>query len=144
MLRTTFAIAVAALVAAGPAAAAPDPAFGQWLNGDGMGKVALGPCAGQPQLACGAITWLKDPIGRPTRDVHNPDKALRSRPLVGLVVIRGMKNAGPGRWTGGKLYDPESGKTYDGKLTALSTDRLQVKGCVLFVCDGQVWTRAGD
>jgi uncharacterized protein (DUF2147 family) len=144
MLRAMLALAFAALMAAAPAAAAPDPAFGQWLSEDGMGKVAVGPCAGQPQLACGAVTWLKDPVGHPTHDVNNPDRALRSRPLVGLVVIRNMKNAGPGRWTGGKVYDPESGKTYDGKLRALSTDRLQVSGCVLFVCEGEVWTRADD
>ena len=133
----------ALLLAAGlPARAAPDPAFGQWFNEDGMGRVAVGPCPGRPAQACGTIDWLKDPIGHPSRDVNNPDRALRSRPLIGVLVIRDMKSAGPGRWTGGKLYDPESGKTYDGKLRALTGDRLQVTGCVLFVCESETWRRA--
>jgi uncharacterized protein (DUF2147 family) len=130
------------LATALPARAAPDPAFGEWLNEDGLGRIAVGPCAGHPAEACGAIDWLKDPVGHPSHDVNNPDRALRGRPLVGVLVVRDMKNAGPGRWTGGKLYDPESGKSYDGKLRALSTDRLQVTGCVLFVCESETWRRA--
>lgn len=139
----------AALLAAvaTPALAVPDAVVGQWLNQDGEGKVAIAPCHDAPNQMCGAITWLKEPTdahGRPMRDLHNPDPALRSRPIVGTLVIRNMNPNGPGRWIGGKLYDPESGKSYDGKLRARPGGKLEVSGCIAFFCQTQVWTRAGD
>jgi uncharacterized protein (DUF2147 family) len=76
------------------------------------------------------------------RDLHNPDPALRQRPVIGVRVIRGMKPSGPGRWTGGKLYDPETGRSYTGRLHARSDGRLDVTGCIAFLCQTQVWTRA--
>lgn len=123
------------------AAFGPDPAFGQWLTEDGMAHVAVAPCAGDPAMACGAVTWLKDPVGHPTRDIHNPKVGLRSRPLVGILVIRDMRPQAPGRWTGGEVYDPESGKTYRGKLKVVSRNRMEVSGCVLGFCDAETWTR---
>ncbi|HEV2532085.1 DUF2147 domain-containing protein [Phenylobacterium sp.] len=133
------------LLAAGPALANQDPAVGQWLTEDGFAHVAIAPCSSDPALVCGAVTWLKDPVGHPNRDIHNPDRSLRDRPLVGVMVIRDMKNEGPGRWTGGRVYDPESGRSYAGRLRAVSRNRLEVDGCVLGVCDSETWTRVdGD
>jgi uncharacterized protein (DUF2147 family) len=132
---------LAALAAAHPAAAGPDPAVGEWLTEDGMARVAIAPCAGDPAKACGAITWLKDPVGHPSRDVKNPDRSLRGRPLVGVLVIRDMKPEGPGRWSGGKVYDPETGRGGNGRLKALSRNRLEVSGCMLMICDSETWTR---
>jgi uncharacterized protein (DUF2147 family) len=136
------ALVLATLLAASatPALAAADPAFGEWLNADGAGKITVGPCATNPALACGAITWMKDPAAHP-RDENNPDKALRSRPIIGVLAVRDMKNEGPGRWSGGKLYNPENGKSYNGKMKVLSTNRMEVTGCVLMICESQTWTR---
>ncbi|MFC3068667.1 DUF2147 domain-containing protein [Phenylobacterium soli] len=140
MILPALASALALLAPAAMTGA--DPATGEWLTEDGAAKVAIAPCSYAPARMCGAVTWLQDPVHKPTRDVMNPDKALRGRPLVGLLVVRDMQSAGPGRWTGGKIYDAESGKTYAGKLKALSRNRLQVEGCVLMVCDSETWTRA--
>lgn len=118
-----------------------DPATGEWLTQDGAAKVAVAPCSYDPGRMCGAVTWLQDTVHKPTRDVRNPNKSLRDRPLVGLMVIRDMKNEGPGRWAGGQIYDAKSGKTYAGKLKAVSRNRLQVEGCVMMVCQAQTWTR---
>jgi uncharacterized protein (DUF2147 family) len=137
------ALLLAALVAAPatPALAAADPAFGEWLNADRLGKITVGPCATDPALACGAITWMKDPEAHPTRDVNNPDRSLRSRPIIGVLAVRDMRNEGPGRWAGGKLYNPENGRSYNGKLKVLSRNRMEVTGCVLMICETQTWTR---
>ena len=140
-MRAALIASLLALTAV-PALAAPDPVAGEWLTEDGAAKVAVAPCNGAPAKMCGAVTWLQDPVHKPSRDVNNPNPALRGRPLVGLAVIRDMKSAGPGHWTGGKVYDAESGKTYDGKLRALGGGRLKVEGCVLMVCDSETWTRA--
>ncbi|MDB5441833.1 MAG: hypothetical protein JWP73_209 [Phenylobacterium sp.] len=146
VMRALRPLPLAALLtlAAAPAFAEADPAFGEWLTEDGLAKVAVAPCPQDPSLACGAVTWLKDPVGHPTRDVNNPDRALRGRPLVGVQVIREMKLEAPGRWAGGKVYDAETGKSYNGKLRAVSRNRLQVQGCVLMICQSQAWTRAND
>jgi uncharacterized protein (DUF2147 family) len=138
LLLAALLAAPLALAAAPTAAlAVPDAAFGEWLNQDGKGRIAMAPCSTDPALACGAISWLKEAA----KDDHNPDPALRGRPLVGVLVVRAMKNQGPGRWAGGKLYDPESGKSYDGRMKVLTGNRMQVTGCILMLCQNQTWTR---
>lgn len=141
------ALAILLAAVATPVLAVQDAVVGQWLNWDGEGKIAIAPCHDVPNQMCGAITWLKEPNdehGRPMHDLHNPDPALRARPIVGVLVIRNMNPNGPGRWIGGKLYDPESGKTYDGRLRARPGGKLEVTGCIAFFCQTEVWTRADD
>jgi uncharacterized protein (DUF2147 family) len=58
------------------------------------------------------------------------------------VVIDGMKSTQAGRWAGGRLYNPEDGRDYKGSLTLRSPEQLVVDGCVLFICQTQVWRRA--
>ena len=136
--------AAAALLAATPALAAPDPAFGEWVTQDGLARIAVGPCSYNPALGCGAVTWLKDPVGHPSRDIHNPDPAQRGRSLEGLLVIRDMKPEGPGRWAGGMVYEPQTGRTAKGRMRALVGQRLEVTGCILVICEGETWTRASQ
>lgn len=53
-----------------------------------------------------------------TTDVHNPDPGERSRALCGLKIGRGFSLRDPEHATDGTLYDPKSGKTYRGTITA--------------------------
>lgn len=128
------------LLAASPANAA-DPAFGTWFTPGNGSKVRLGPCSGQPAQMCGVISWL------PANEVNdfdskNPNAALKTRKVLGSATVMGFKQAGPGKWTGGKLYDPSSGKTYSGKISLNADGTLTVKGCVMMICEGQTWKRA--
>ena len=68
--------------------------------------------------------------------------ALRSRPIVGLQMMRDFAPAGPGRWTGGKIYDPNTGRTYDSKMSLSANGGLKVEGCVTVICQAQAWTTA--
>jgi len=53
----------------------------------------------------------------PTRDIHNPDPALRDRWLKDIIFLWGFEyDARKNRWKGGQVYDPDSGKTYDAKM----------------------------
>jgi uncharacterized protein (DUF2147 family) len=71
----------------------------------------------------GKIVWLKGPIdkatGKPQKDDENPDPKLRSNPVQDLIILKDFipdpedKNV----YTGGSIYDPDSGKTYCGKIT---------------------------
>jgi uncharacterized protein (DUF2147 family) len=63
----------------------------------------------------GKIVWLKNPTeadGTPAVDNLNPDPKLRSRQLIGLNMLSGLKKNG-GEYTGGTIYDPANGKTYN-------------------------------
>lgn len=140
-MRTTLLAACLALTAAGPALAA-DPVEGEWLTAAGNGKVRIGPCPADARQLCGVVSWLKNPAAAKARDTKNFDPALRSRPLMGMPVLMGFARAGQGRWTGGKVYDAISGKTYDGALSAQPDGTLKVNVCALKVaCRAQVWTR---
>lgn len=130
-------IAAALAFMAGPALAA-DPVEGEWLTQAGNAKVKVAPCAARPDRMCGVVSWLKN---TGAKDANNPDAALRSRPILGMALIRDFKPAGPGRWTGGKIYDPESGKTYDSKIRINPNGTLKVEGCVLVVCQAQTWKK---
>ncbi len=92
---------------------------GTWLFAN---RVALQvfDCSG---LLCGRIVWLvrpRSPDGQPDLDHRNPDPVLQQRPLCGLTIIWGLQPNGASQWSGGSLYDPEDGATYD--VTAELTD----------------------
>ncbi len=127
-------------LAAAPAFAA-DPVEGEWLTQAGTGKVRIAPCAGNADRLCGAISWLKNPADQKATDTNNSDAKLRGRPILGLPMLHGFKSAGPGKWTGGKIYDPQSGKTYDSKLSINPNGTLKVEGCIAVICQAQTWKR---
>lgn len=141
-MRTLLAAALVA-AAATPALAA-DPVEGEWLVQGGSARVKIAPCAALIERLCGTFTWLKsDKPGQPVLDKSNPDPKLRTRPLNGSVFIRDFRRVSAGRWTGGKIYSPEEGKTYDSKMRISPDGTLKLDGCVLFICQAQTWTRIG-
>jgi uncharacterized protein (DUF2147 family) len=148
MIRSALAGAVFAAAALSSAASAQSPAGsveGDWFAQDKSGKIRIAPCPGQADRLCGAIVWMKQPhdsAGKPKLDVNNPDPKLAKRTIMGMPLITGFKQAGPGKWAGGKIYNPEDGKTYNSKLELAGNGTLKVSGCVLVICKAQTWTRA--
>jgi uncharacterized protein (DUF2147 family) len=61
--------------------------------------------------------------------------------MLGLPVVWGLESAGRGKWTGGKIYDVRTGRTYDAKLSANPDGTLKVEICLLKMCRTQTWTR---
>jgi uncharacterized protein (DUF2147 family) len=78
----------------------------------------------------------------PTTDIHNPDSVLRNRALCGLEIGSGFTLNDANRASGGTLYDPKSGKTYHGQMTA-NGDKLHLRGYVGIPLFGasETWTR---
>ena len=65
-----------------------------------------------------------------------------NKPIVGLVIIRGMK-AENGELVGGKVLDPESGKFYYGKIY-LKDGKLVLRGSLDkrgFLGRNQTWVK---
>ncbi len=121
---------------------AADAILGEWLTAEGKARVQIYRC---DSLYCGKIVWLKEPVkdGKEVVDDKNPDPSLQNRPVVGLVLVRGFSYDGDNEWTGGKVYDPESGDTYSGKITLKDPQTLRLRGYVLIPLLGrtEVWTR---
>jgi uncharacterized protein (DUF2147 family) len=135
-MQRILAVALLAL-AATPALAAPGPVTGRWTTAEGKAQVVIGMCGAN---LCGKIDRILKPTpGRATTDINNPNAALRAKPLAGLMILTGFTASGD-IWKG-KIYDPESGKTYRSELSR-SGDTLNVKGCLFGpLCRTQVWTR---
>ena len=77
----------------------------------------------------GKIVWLENPTesdGSPAVDSNNPDPALRSRQIIGLNMLSGLKDTGKD-YSGGKIYDPGNGKTYNCSMK-VEGDVLKVRG----------------
>jgi uncharacterized protein (DUF2147 family) len=146
MLRTWALAGVClAFTAVAPALGAPpDPVAGDWMTPGGSAKVHIAGCPANPAQLCGNMVWLKqglDAAGKPALDRANPDAALRTRPLVGMPFITGFTREAPGRWSGGRIYDPDSGKTYRSKMRINDDGTLKLEGCVLIICQAQTWRR---
>lgn len=67
----------------------------------------------------------------------------KNQPMVGLEIIRGAHKAeGKDEWVGGKILDPENGKTYTLKITPVDGgDKLEVRGSVGPFGRTQTWVR---
>ena len=77
----------------------------------------------------GKIVWLKNPTeadGSPAIDNLNPDPQLRTRQVLGLNMLNGLKKNG-NEYTGGTIYDPGNGKTYNCSMK-VEGDVLKVRG----------------
>jgi len=116
-----------------------DAILGAWDDHDQGALIEVFRCG---ELTCGKIVGLHDPDtdGKPKLDANNPDKDLRSRPIIGLQVLTGFKYGGNNTWTGGSVYSPERGKTYSATLMLVG-DRLDVKVSVWPIHKTVEWIR---
>ena len=142
MPRLLLVVPILLLALALPTAGASDDQamliLGNWLTEprDGIIEISI---AGDGSYQ-GKIVGGNSPQ---RQDQHNPDPARRSQLLLGQVIFQGMKYDGEGKWSGGTIYDPDSGRTYKCRLERLDAERLQVRGFIGFALLGrsQVWTR---
>ena len=145
--------AIAALLLAGGLIVAAEPTqaddglaggpVGRWATPGVAAIVELAPCTDTSGL-CGTIRWLweaTDEKGRPRLDTQNADAGLRTRPLVGLSILSGLTRSSKGGWEG-RIYNPEDGQTYRATVRQTAADTLAIEGCVLFICQKQVWRSA--
>ena len=126
------------------AAADMPPVEGIWLSGDGDGWVEITrKGGGLSGVIKGSPNANEE---RPDRDEKNPEPALRDRPLTGLDLFDGFSYDGDGRWTGGTIYDPNSGKTYRCIITWVDENTLKVRGYIGVPMLGrtETWTRVPD
>ncbi|MDX9758918.1 MAG: DUF2147 domain-containing protein [Bacteroidota bacterium] len=121
-----------------------DLVIGNWLVQDKKAKVQI---FKRGNTYFGKIVWLKEPTnedGTPKLDKENPESKRRSRPILGLELLRDFVYDEDRVWEDGEIYDPKNGKTYSCKMTLSEDNRtLEVRGFIGISLLGrtQVWSR---
>ena len=115
--------------------------IGNWITSD-TSIVQVYPCEGD-HLCIRIATIARKDV--PRVDAQDPDPALRNRPLCGLEIGTGFSPNGPEAAKGGKIYDPDSGKTYSAQMQG-SGDTLRLRGFVGVSLLGrtETWRRGPD
>ena len=141
MLHATRLACLTLLLFSGPLHADRGAIEGRWLTQekDGWIRIELVGDSLEGRIA-GA------PPGSPSErefDDRNPDPSLRTRKLDGLAIMTGFEYEGDGRWKSGKVYDPNSGKTYKCTLTLVDAKTLKIRGYIGLSLFGrsETWTR---
>ncbi len=132
-----------ALLSATPAAAQSSTPAGVWLHANQRIKIEIAPCGDQ---LCGKLVWFKRPNdteGKPLVDFRNVNPALRTRPLLGLTILQGLRRTGARMWEDGRIYNPDDGKNYRALMSIRNDGALRVRAYVLTPILGktQIWTR---
>ena len=131
------------LLGASPPAAAAD-ATGRWKtidNETGKAKSIVEISRAANGTLTGRIVELLNPSKpNPVCDKCKDDR--KGKPITGMEIIRNMKPEGANAWAGGTILKPDEGKVYKSKMQLLEGGKkLEVSGCVAFICKEQVWVR---
>ena len=95
-----------------------DDLIGVWEPSHGKGRVKIEKIGDK---YFGKVVWIREPLdpetGEKKLDKNNPDPTLRKRKRLGLRVLQDFVSNGNGYWDSGTIYDPETGTTYNCKIT---------------------------
>ena len=119
-----------------------DAVVGQWINSSGEAHVEI---FKRGTKYFGKIVWLKTEKGEKgivKTDLKNPDASLRTRPILGMEILKDFVYD-EGKWVDGKIYDPKSGKTYSCNMNIKENGNLNMRGYIGISLIGrtEVWKR---
>ncbi len=98
--------------------------LGYWQEPGGS-VLNIAPCG---DAVCATLAKISKAAPVST-DRNNPDSSLRDKPLCGLTIGTGFRLDGPDKAEDGKLYDPKTGKTYQGTMRS-EGDVLHLRGYI--------------
>ncbi|HSV88954.1 MAG TPA: DUF2147 domain-containing protein [Bacteroidales bacterium] len=123
-----------------------DQIIGLWLTEEGNSQIEISKAPNGQYI--GRIVWMEEPLdehGKPKVDEDNPNTALRNRPLQNLMILQGFTyNANRREWSGGTIYDPKEGKTYDAVMRLDGNNTMVLRGFVMgmrMLGRNSTWTR---
>lgn len=114
---------------------------GVWFNAEKTGKIQIYKATDGKYY--GKIVWLSEPndnSGKPRKDMNNPNKTLKTKPLVGLVNLKGFDKISETKFENGTIYDPKNGKTYSCIMTLKDSKTLDVRGYIGIAALGRTTT----
>ena len=123
-----------------PAAAADTSVItGKWKTDDSTSIILIAQCTPGAATYCGWINrFLVPEQAGGARDDKNPDKAQRSRKLLGVAILTGLQADG-NQWSG-RGYSPKDGRNFKARVR-IENGNLNLRGCVSIICRTVVWTR---
>lgn len=145
-MRKRISLVLLCLALATPAAAAPSASpEGYWRTAGGNGIIQIMRCGADDTL-CGKLAWFRIAPDDPNPqglDSKNPNPAERGRSLCGIIFMYGFRPSGQEKWGGGRIYDAESGNTYDATLALRQDGNLDLHGYIGISLLGrsEIWTR---
>jgi uncharacterized protein (DUF2147 family) len=78
------------------------------------------------------IVWFKETNEKPIdtwKDIHNPDKLLQNRKILGMSVLRDLTyQADTNSWENGMIYDAMHGREWNASAYIDKNGLLKVKG----------------
>lgn len=107
-----------------------DAILGTWMHEDKQSKMLIYKVGKQ---YFGKVVWLRNPLqnGKPTLDSQNENPSLRSKTIMGLVLMANLVfDETENYWANGMVYDPRSGKSYACKLTLKNKNTLAMRGYI--------------
>lgn len=125
-----------AILATAPVSADTLDVYGTFLTEEKTSHVKISDCGdGSP---CGIVAWL-DPAALPLGVSPETAKSKKGETVLGLQMLQGFERK-QDDWRDGTIYAPDKGKTYKSRLKRLDNGNLEVKGCIAFLCQTQIWT----
>jgi uncharacterized protein (DUF2147 family) len=121
---------------------AADKIIGNWLNEEKDAKIEI---YKSENTYFGKLVWgdkIFEADGKTSRkDANNEDKELKKRDLLNLILLTNFI-FDDGSWTGGKVYDPKSGKTYSCTIK-FKGEKLEIRGYMGIALFGRttIWSR---
>jgi uncharacterized protein (DUF2147 family) len=102
--------------------------LGKWMNAEKDLKVEVYKQNGQYRAKVIWFDCIKGTTMTDYFDKKNPDKALRTRPWLGLEVLNALNYNGGTEWNNGNIYDPNSGYTFRSVCRLTNPNTLKVRG----------------
>lgn len=142
ILRFICVLLVGILAVTAASAQSPTP-VGVWLHANKRIQIEITPCEDR---LCATIVWFQwpnDAQGLPLVDLKNKDPALRTRPLLGLKVLYGLRRTGENSWEDGYVYNPDDGVDYRAEMSIEKDGTLRIRAYVFIPWFGHtlIWTR---
>jgi uncharacterized protein (DUF2147 family) len=129
LVQYALIISVISLVTGFTRTAPEDRIVGFWQSTDNDLRVELYAKKGEYK---GRLVWFlcegNDPPMETYRDTENPDPALRNRLWLGMNTMEKLTYWGNDEWGGGKIYDPNTGHTFDATVRLTAPNQLTVRG----------------
>lgn len=116
-----------------------DEILGSWMSGGWRIRMEIG------KDEKGFFGVLAEGLENGEKDAANPDPDKRGRTLLGIRLFEGMEYRS-GVWSGGKIYDPESGRRYSLRLSIAEGGQLDMRAYLglRWIGMSQTWERSGD
>lgn len=92
-----------------------------------------------------AFKKKKADLGKTVLDKNNPDEALSKKELKGIKMLKNFSFEDD-EWSGGTIYDPQSGKTYKSYMSLEDNNTLSLRGYIGLPMFGRTstWTRISE